>query len=210
MQISKIRPFIQVLFFIIFLWTFISGQTQFWMVFVFLSIIFAGIFGRYYCGFICPINTIIHPIQILKDKAGFSSKNIPNFLKSEKPRLLLMLLFIVGLGITVNAMINGSRFPLPIIIISIGILTTLLFNENSWHRYLCPWGFLLSITGHFSNYGLNVNEKCISCKICENVCPAEAVKVENKQNAEIFKKHCLLCLKCELKCPTNAITYKKL
>ncbi|MBA2850866.1 formate hydrogenlyase subunit 6/NADH:ubiquinone oxidoreductase subunit I [Methanococcus maripaludis] len=76
--------------------------------------------------------------------------------------------------------------------------------------YLCPWGFLLSITGHFSKYGLTVNEKCISCKICENVCPAEAVKVENKQNAEIFKKHCLLCLKCELKCPTNAITYKKL
>lgn len=210
MKISKIRPFIQALFFITFLLAFINGQTQFWMAFVFLSIILASIFGRYYCGFICPINTIIHPIQVLKDKAGFSSKNIPNFLKSEKPRLLLFALFVIGLGITINAMINGLKFPLPIIIISIGILTTLFINENSWHRYLCPWGFLLSITGSFSKYGLKVNEKCISCKICEKVCPAEAVKVENNEKAELFKKHCLLCFKCKKKCPTKAIHYKKL
>jgi len=210
MKISKIRPFIQVLFFITFLLAFINGQTQFWMAFVFLSIILAGIFGRYYCGFICPINTIIHPIQVLKDKAGFSNKNIPNFLKSEKPRLLLFVLFVIGLGITINAMIKGLKFPLPIIIISIGILTTLFINENSWHRYLCPWGFLLSITGSFSKYGLKVNEKCISCKICEKACPAEAVKVENKEKAELFKKHCLLCFKCKKKCPTKAIHYKKL
>jgi len=210
MKISKIRPFIQALFFITFLLAFIGGQTQFWMAFVFLSIILASIFGRYYCGFICPINTIIHPIQVLKDKAGFSSKIIPNFLKSEKPRLLLFALFVIGLGITINAMINGLKFPLPIIIISIGILTTLFINENSWHRYLCPWGFLLSITGSFSKYGLKVNEKCISCKICEKVCPAEAVNVENNEKAELFKKHCLLCFKCKKKCPTKAIHYKKL
>ena len=47
------------------------------------------------------------------------------------------------------------------------------------------------------------NEKCASCGVCENLCPAGAIK-----NGEINSR-CIRCLKCVSVCPHNALTVKK-
>lgn len=52
------------------------------------------------------------------------------------------------------------------------------------------------------NVSIQINNKCVNCKICEKNCPVEAIK-EKKIN-----KACLRCLKCYYNCPHQAIDIK--
>lgn len=169
----------------------------------------AAFFGRFYCGWICPINTVIKPTAVLSKALGLSKKNVPEFLKSETPRWIVFGLFVVGLIYTIYTISIGRKFPLPLIIIPLGIISTLFINENSWHRYLCPWGVLFSLTGRFSKRGIK-SSNCISCSICEQKCPAEAIKVSKTEKAIIDPTYCLLCLDCKSNCPKNALSYGKI
>jgi ferredoxin len=51
-----------------------------------------------------------------------------------------------------------------------------------------------------------VNDNCISCKICEKVCPVDNIIVNGKPE---YKHHCDECLACINLCPVKAITLKK-
>ena len=49
---------------------------------------------------------------------------------------------------------------------------------------------------------LKVDDNCIKCGICTQVCPVNNIEVKD---AIIFKKHCELCLGCLHNCPSIAI-----
>lgn len=51
-----------------------------------------------------------------------------------------------------------------------------------------------------------VNEDCISCKICERICPVGCIKVDQKPK---WLKKCHTCLACVNYCPKSAITIKQ-
>lgn len=185
-----------------------TNKAQIWMAFLFLSIGLAAFFGRYYCGWICPINTTIRVGNFLGKLFGTQKKGVPKFFKSKGLRVTILVVFLGVLGYTIYTMMNGQKFPLPVIIIGLGVIFTIFINENTWHRYLCPWGILLSFTAKFSKKGLNVNQNgCISCKKCYNSCPAEAIDYDKK--AEVDKRYCLMCYKCQDSCPVDVISYKK-
>ncbi len=51
-----------------------------------------------------------------------------------------------------------------------------------------------------------VNEEaCTGCAACVEVCPVEAIKMENDK-AVIDKDACIDCGACDPECPTGAIT----
>jgi ferredoxin len=52
----------------------------------------------------------------------------------------------------------------------------------------------------------SVNEKCISCGICKEVCPVENIEMINRKPQ--FLHHCENCLACLHYCPQKAINYK--
>ncbi|MCK4259672.1 MAG: 4Fe-4S binding protein [Halanaerobiales bacterium] len=83
---TRLRLFIQIIFLGIFLFLMVTGKAQFWMGFIFISILLSTFFGRFYCGWACPINTLIRPVNWLKKKLGLQRKDVPSFLKSGKPR----------------------------------------------------------------------------------------------------------------------------
>lgn len=201
------RLIVQWGFFAFFLALMLTNNAQFWMAFIFLSILLAAIFGRYYCGWICPIYTLIRPTRRLSQKLGWTRESVPEILKTEKPRWIVFILFLGALGYTMYTITQGQKFPLPVFIIGLGVLTTLVMNEDSWHRYLCPWGTLLHLTGRFSRKCFHVNEQCIRCGKCVEVCPAEAVMLNKPHRASIMPKHCLLCAQCRDVCPVSAIHY---
>lgn len=204
-MLIKLRPFVQLLFIGIFLTLMISQKAQIWMAIIFLSIILATFFGRFYCGWICPINTLIRPVNFIKRKLGIGKKEVPKVFKSEKIRWIGFGLFLIGLGYTIYTIKLGKKFPLPLIIIPLGLLTTLFINEKTWHRYLCPWGVLFSLTGRFSKFKLEP-KKCTVCSLCKRNCPADAIYMD-ESSAVIDSTHCLLCFECQEKCPINAIKY---
>lgn len=61
----------------------------------------------------------------------------------------------------------------------------------------------------FVNNGsfLKITNKCIGCKICENVCPIGNIIVENNHARRLNKK-CEFCLACIHHCPKGAISLK--
>lgn len=206
-MINKIKSFVQILFLGVFVLLMVFGKTQFWIGFIFLSIILAAFFGRFYCGFACPINTLMPPVVWLKKKLGIKNEQVPKFLKSQKLRWIVFGFFLVGLSYTIYTITQGRKFPLPLIIIPLGLLTVFFINEKSWHRYLCPWGILFSLTSRFAKFGIK-SSSCISCSICKSNCPGDAIVVEKGKTAVVDPTHCLLCFECKKSCPTKSMAYK--
>ena len=50
------------------------------------------------------------------------------------------------------------------------------------------------------------NDHCISCKVCEKICPTQCIKVEGKPK---WEGECSQCLACLHYCPKSAIQYGK-
>lgn len=206
-MIGKVRSLMQIIFFMVFLLLMLTGKAQFWMAFIFLSVILAAFFGRFYCGWACPINTLIRPVNLLKKKLGIKDRTISKLLREEKPRWIVFSLFIIGLGYTIYTITQGRKFPLPLIIIPLAIVSVLAISEKAWHRYLCPWGVLFSLTARFSKYGVH-QEKCKSCKLCSKSCPGDAINIDEKKGAVVDSKNCLVCFECKSTCPINSFNYK--
>jgi len=48
-------------------------------------------------------------------------------------------------------------------------------------------------------------EKCTGCKLCVDVCPLEAISIENDK-AKVDKDTCTECGQCVDECPNEAIS----
>ncbi len=203
---QRIRFFVQWGFFAVFLTLTLTNRGQIWMGVIFLSIALAAIFGRYYCGWMCPIHTLIRPVKWLSQHLQLTKKKIPRLAQARYMRWIVLSLFLPLLGYTIYTITQGKKFPLPIVIIGFGVLTTFFINERTWHRYLCPWGTLLSATAKFSKFRLAA-EGCKTCGLCVKNCPSQAA-VLGKRQVSITSQYCLLCLKCRTACPASAISYQ--
>ena len=55
----------------------------------------------------------------------------------------------------------------------------------------------------------NGEERCIACKLCEAVCPAQAITIESTEREDgsrnIDMMKCIYCGLCEESCPVDAI-----
>lgn len=193
----------QIVFLILFIILIITDKVQLWMGIFVLSVIVALFFGRFYCGWLCPINTVMKFVTAFKNKLTLKSLKTPSFLTKPLIKYGVLLLFILTF---VFVMITGKKLPVLPALLACGIILTLFFPESLWHRHLCPYGTILSFTSSKARFFLKIDAgKCVQCGICKKVCSGDAV---NKQATySIDKGLCLLCLDCMRKCPKKAIQY---
>jgi polyferredoxin len=198
----------------------------FYLLFYVLGIIsiFGFLFGRYICGWVCPIGA-------LQDLLGFGRSKV---VKEEIPRLYFLrwikyalLVFIpissiylletfftnkmCPVGVLTGTIpqflldIDGwqLRPDFPFKMISLGIFFLLVIVvARGWCRFLCPLGAWLSFYNKITPLNVSVDKKkCVSCGLCTKNCPMK-IDVPNSHRS----LECIGCTRCIHNCNKEAIT----
>ncbi|KUK66344.1 MAG: Uncharacterized protein XD86_1226 [Mesotoga infera] len=142
--------------------------------------------------------------QLALSKLRLKRLKTPTIFKNNVFRWTILLLF---LSLMVAVRVFKIKVNLLLYITVFSLLITLVFEEEFWHRYMCPFGTLLSLFSRKPLFGMKVEKpSCVSCWICQTVCPVSAIEKEN-DGIKIDTSECLVCLKWKESCPEISIKY---
>lgn len=190
------------------------------MIFFAVIVVASVFFGRFFCGWLCPVGLlqkIIFSIRshFFKKRFNYSHKIhlLFVFLKYSLSMILLVVIFYSGKMVTVDycpvyliAGFNVFGLVWPAVIVLAATVIGTLFIRRFFCRYLCP----LSVFFEFSiwlGHKLNLSRElvrshatCTNCKVCDKHCPAGIRVSEKKDGKTTF---CLSCGECINRCPQN-------
>jgi polyferredoxin len=200
---------IRLFFLALFLFFIATGHMMLWLALFAVSLLLSLLFGRLYCGYACPMNTLMIPAAWLSKKLRLQSASTPKWLKAG---YFPWFAFIIS----VAAMLLSKQFlhvNLPILPfwLVVAVLFTLRYRPAVFHNLVCPFGILQKTTGRFAFLSKRVkDDTCIGCKLCENACPSGAITVnpENRK-ATVNTALCHQCTECQAVCNKNAIMYRR-
>lgn len=189
-----------------------------------ITILVTIFFGRIFCSYLCPLGALQEWIRAIGRKLGIKKdlelpKSIDKYARYLKYLILILVIyFSYKLGDLFfrnydpyNALMHfGNEWEEKLIAyIILGIvLVSALFSKNWWCRYFCPLGAFLGIIKKISPFKIKRDQNtCISCGLCDKVCPANL----DIQNADSVKAaDCTSCLNCVRDCPKNSLSARVL
>ena len=191
------------------------------------------VLGRFFCGWVCPIGTlmdIIRPLAFWQKPAGGSLSRGFHAGGNSKVRYFLLGGLVAAGFFSIQAL--GWLDPLVIFQRTASALTTNFFavqqpalhsllsivslvflaivllelwQPRFWCRNLCPLGALLSLFSRFSLLNRKVTSACTLCGDCRRACPMNAIP---KEAHETSYADCTMCLECEDSCPNQGISFR--
>lgn len=194
----------------------VIGRMQLWMAVFGFGLLISPFVGRVYCGWLCPISAAMTPAAWLRKKLGFRRILPPDRAVSGIIRWLALAMFLTMMGLSVTGRL---KLPMLLLMVLAGAAVALLHSEQLWHRHICPFGTLLSITSKSARKGYRASEDlCNGCSKCIKSCPADAIiKSDAIDISEVLPLHmkrakvsvifneCLQCGRCADICPLGAI-----
>ena len=186
-----------------------------------IPVIFTLIFGRFFCGWICPA-TFIYELNTNFSawlrRAGLKTGN-RRFDRRVKYLVLAsgLLLSVISGSVLVAAVyppaIVGREIYYSIALGGFGagsifFVGTLMFDllvaRRGFCRYLCPGGALYSLLGRFRIFRIQrIVENCNDCAKCNAICEFGLDPLRDG-----FGQECNNCTACIAICPTDALTFK--
>ena len=189
-----------------------------------VTIIATLLFGRVWCGWICPLGAILQ----LYGPVG--TRKMQSWFRMIKYGLLIVLFIMALFGSLafmwldpITILVRGVSDPISVVLGIIEmpglkvatLLSTLMLvlvlglnfvEKRFWCRYLCPLGALLGLGSKFDWIRRRVNEmSCVKCGDCVKTCPMGAISPDTIKNDPA---ECVMCLDCaDAPCPKTAITY---
>lgn len=178
------------------------------------------IFGRFFCGWICPATFIYELNSNLSAwfyRAGLYTGT------QRFDRRLKYLVLIAGLILSAifGSIFVAAIYPPAIIgreiyyAIALGgfgtgavfFILTLLFDllvaRRGFCRYICPGGALYSILGRFRLFRIKRKvEQCNDCSKCNAICEFALAPMSDE-----FGQECNNCTACIAICPTDALSF---
>ena len=170
----------------------------------FLPLLVAVLFGRAFCGGVCPLGAI-QEIVVLKPV------QVPRRLDSA---LGLLKYAYLGLAIWLAVQPAVSRdFVIcrfdpfvgffrrdgfaHMMAIGSGFLVLGMFVGRPYCRYLCPYGALLGWCSRLAGRGVTITpDRELDCGLCATACPYGAIR-DNRA----VRKDCMYCARCYASCP---------
>ncbi len=196
-----IRWLVEILALAIFIGLTTNHKLQLWFAIFLLGVIISIFAGRYYCGWICPMNTFFRPIQWIYKKLKIKRFKSPKILSNKWSRYFILILFLSAM---VMIKLFHIKINLLLYITMFSVVVTLFFEEAFWHRNVCPFGTILSIVSRKAKISMEIEESgCISCGACQKKCPSGSILTREDGKRYNQKNECLLCYQCIEACPTN-------
>ena len=204
-----IATIVRILFLALFLFLLVKGKVLLWLALFAVSLIAALIFGRVYCGYVCPMNTLMLSVEWLSKKLKLQTAKMPRWLKNGYFAWITLVISVATMMLS-KGMLHINLPILPFWLI-ISVLVTLRYKPAVFHNLICPFGALQRTFGRFARLSEKVNkDACVGCKLCEEACPSGAIVVSmEEKKASVNTALCHQCTNCSQNCPKNAIRYGK-
>lgn len=187
-----------------------------------LSIVGVLVFGRLWCGYVCPFGFLQDVLTIIRQKLKIPSTHIPERAKPYFHLLkwLVLLLFVFGIGFCdlcpvqyIMPSLAGFTMSFDVVgMILAGIIVGICFlSDRAFCRY-CPLGTLMGFCNKKSAAKIKKNgSACTHCRACLEVCPMNIQSIyENRENLDVTHPDCIYCMKCIEVCPENDALYLEL
>ena len=181
-----------------------------------IPLIMSILFGRVFCGWVCPMGAVQQFIY----RRGLAAKipaKIARVLSYGK-YLALAVLVIVVLATGTEAFCQIDPFESLFNVYVTPVATTLLvivlvaslFIFSPFCRFVCPLGAFLSLFSRFSLYQLKVDITCKKCGACQkNYCDYQAIDT-GEDGMPVFRPlECTRCGECIARCPSGSIKYER-
>ena len=174
------------------------------------------LFGKGFCGWICPFGSFQEWIRIGGAKLSGRKKSLlphsvdagMRYLKYGVVLLIVIPTYITGRMVFENydpfvAFFhfgkNITRQLQPAYIILGVVLVFSLFIGRFWCRYFCPLGAILGLLNKISFFSIKrVGESCTDCELCDIKCP---VDIQLSNIDKLKSAECIACLESEQACP---------
>jgi polyferredoxin len=185
-----------------------------------LTVVMTIIFGRAFCGFICPFGALQEGIRCVGRKIGFRTDcelptQLDHYLRYLKYLVLAWAIYLSYTGSQLGfrpydpyvALMHFGQETETIsigLIVLVAVLVAALFSKNLWCRYLCPLGAFYGLFNGLKIFAIRRDKgKCIDCGTCNRVCP-HGIDIQHQEN--IKDADCVSCLECVANCPVKCLT----
>ncbi|MFO1485252.1 MAG: 4Fe-4S binding protein [Verrucomicrobiaceae bacterium] len=188
---------------------------------------------RGFCGYLCPLGTLIDLFDwvIGRRVKRFRVKG-DGWWVHIKYYILLGTLIAAAFGVLISGffsaipvitrgllflgepvqtgLLRGWHLVVPFhighvisLLLFVGVLCLGLLRPRFWCKYVCPSGAVFSVANLFRVSERKVEDSCIKCRKCVDICPFDAIKPDFTTRTT----DCTLCQTCGGVCPTLSIKF---
>jgi len=196
-------------------------------------LLFCVVFPRAFCGYICPLGTLVHGFDRLvrrrvispPSRHGRRWSNLRFYVLAGALAASLFGVLLSGFVAAIAVLTRAMLFTLAPVQMGLGkgwylvppmnpghVLSIVFFvlmfclaflGRRFWCNHLCPTGALFSLVNILRLTERRVTDACVKCGKCLNACPFDAINDDFSTRG----LNCTSCRSCSRVCPAGAIRF---